>query len=198
MEKYSEEALYKYPIDIYTESNPNPNSMKFMFNVMVVDEGQTYHFASEAETDNSPLAKALFGFDYVKEVFFMSNFITITKSKESTWEVIIPELKPYLKKYFQEDKVILEDSLTLEEENVDTEIAQKIKSILKEYIAPAVEMDGGAIQFHSFSQETGILTVLLQGACSGCPSSSVTLKNGIEQLMHSMLPEVKEVVAENI
>lgn len=187
-------------ITVYTESNPNPNSLKFVINQMLVPEGNTYDFPdTESARDVSPLASELFNFEYVHRVFLMNNFVTVTKDAERDWHSLAPELKKFIKTYLEEGKVILNaPSLEspLAEGEDEPEIHTKIKTILDEYVKPAVESDGGAISFHSF--ESGTVKVLLQGSCSGCPSSTLTLKAGIENLLRSMLPEVKEVVAEEV
>lgn len=190
----------KQPISIYTESSPNPNSMKFMLSFMLIDGPISFDFPDKESTGNSPLAEAIFGFEYVTRVFFMNNFVTITQDGSKDWIEIVPELRDFLYGYFQEQKPVFSEAQkdVVVEANDDTVIVQKIKSVLEEYIKPAVEMDGGAIQLHSFNEETGVVKVELQGSCSGCPSSTVTLKAGIENLMKRMVPEVKEVVAEGV
>jgi Fe-S cluster biogenesis protein NfuA len=192
--------LKKY-ITVYTESNPNPNSMKFVLNFMLVPEGTTFDFAdAESAAQGSPLATELFNFDFVKRVFITSNFVTVTKDEVNEWTDIISPLKEFVKSYFEEGKPLLtQQKMTaydkaLNEE--DSEIVKKIKSLLDEYVRPAVESDGGAINFHSFDE--GTVKVHLQGSCSGCPSSTITLKAGIENLLKRMIPEVKEVVAEGV
>lgn len=198
METQNKTNLEKRYVNLYLEANPNPNSLKFVANFMLVPEGANFDFPDLASSENSPLAQALFQFDYVDRVFFMSNFITVTKKENVTWHEIQDELKLFVKQYLEDEKPLL-TKIRPEEapfnEN-DSEIEIKIKSILDEYIRPAVEQDGGAISFHSF--EEGVVKVLLQGACSGCPSSTVTLKAGIENLLKRMLPEVKSVEAEGI
>jgi NFU1 iron-sulfur cluster scaffold homolog, mitochondrial len=183
---------------IYTESNPNPNSLKFVVNYMLVPDSITFDFPDvESAKAGSPLAEELFAYDFVKRVFVMSNFITITKDEDTSWHEVAPQLKKHLQDYLEQNKPLLKEKIAVEtfDEN-EPEIDRKIKSILEEYIKPAVEMDGGAITFHSYHE--GIVKVMLQGACSGCPSSMLTLKAGIENLLKRMLPEVTEVVAEEI
>jgi Fe-S cluster biogenesis protein NfuA len=197
---YNKEALYKQQVHIYTEKNPNPNSMKFMLNFMLIKDGDNIDFPDTASATNSPLAVELFKFPYVSRVFYMSNFITITKDDDTQWAEVIPELKELIKSYFEAQKPLFNEQQqeVIVEANDDSEAVKKIKGVLDEYIKPAVEMDGGAIQFHSFNEEKGIVKVLLQGACSGCPSSTVTLKAGIENMLKRMIPTVKEVVAEGV
>ncbi|MFC5410009.1 NifU family protein [Larkinella bovis] len=195
-----------YPaITLYTESSPNPNSMKFVVNFPLVPEGLSFDYADASEGlltgKNSPLVVALFGFDYVKRVFIASNFITVTKDEETEWEDVLFELKQYIRSYFNDQKPVFAqqtiDSNTTKVE-ADSPTIQKIKAVLDQYIRPAVESDGGAISFHSFNDETGTVKVLLQGSCSGCPSSTLTLKAGIENLLTRLVPDVKQVEAEGV
>jgi len=186
-------------INLYTEANPNPNSMKFVANVMLVDEGITYDFPTLESATESPLAQELFTLPYVQRVFVMNNFVTVTKSEQFDWHDIVGQLKQDIKLYLEQNKPVIKtenvaNSLTIyaDEPEIDT----RIKQILDEYVRPAVESDGGFIGFHSF--ENGVVKVLLQGSCSGCPSSAVTLKMGIENLLKRMIPEVETVVAEGV
>ena len=186
-------------LNIYIESNPNPNSLKFVANIMLVNEGIVKDYPDIKSVKDSPLAKKLFDFEYVKRVFIMSNFITITKKENFSWEEIKLDLKNFIKKYIEEKNEIISISKNESRKKSDTDtdtdtIDEKIKNILEEYIKPAVEQDGGAIDFESF--ENGKVIVSLKGACSGCPSSTLTLKSGIENLLKRFVPEVKEVVAE--
>lgn len=182
-------------IHIYLESNPNPNSLKFVVNEMLVPDGISFDFPDAASTTDAPLAKELFAYPFVDRVFYMSNFITITKKDDVEWLEIQNTLKDHIKKFLESGKFIVEvrepETTSTEEE---TETVKKIKTILDEYIRPAVEQDGGAITYHSFKE--GIVKVKLQGSCSGCPSSMVTLKAGIENLFQRMMPgEVNAVEA---
>jgi NFU1 iron-sulfur cluster scaffold homolog, mitochondrial len=193
--------MVKKYVNVYTESNPNPNSMKYVLNFMLVPEGATFDFAdAESAAQGSPLAAELFQLGYVKRVFITSNFVTVTKDEETDWDDIISPLKQFIKSYFEEGKPLLTKQQMNASDaalNVDEpEIVRKIKSLLDEYVRPAVESDGGAINFHSFNE--GTVKVHLQGSCSGCPSSTITLKAGIENLLKRMVPEVKEVVAEGV
>lgn len=183
---------------IYFEQSPNPNSLKFVLNFMIVPEGVSYDFPDISTTGNAPLARELFGFDYVRRVFFMNNFVTITKDPSREWPEIRDEIKQFLLAYFDEDKPVLDDDGQEEDhEHEDlSEMDLKIRTLLDEYVKPAVEQDGGAIEYHSFND--GVVKVLLQGSCSGCPSSMLTLKAGIENLLKSMIPEVKAVEAEGV
>jgi Fe-S cluster biogenesis protein NfuA len=184
-------------VNIYTEAPPNPNSLKFCLEFQLVPE--SVDFPTPASAVNCPLAADLFRFSFVKRVFFSSNFITVTKSDDIDWDDVSPMIKSVIKGYLEEDKPLfieLSANSSFEINPDEPEVVQKIKSLLDEYIRPAVEQDGGAINFSSF--EEGVVKVQLQGSCSGCPSSTVTLKAGIENLLKRMIPEVKEVVAEGV
>lgn len=186
-------------VSIYMEANPNPNSLKFVANFMLVPEGTNFDYPDKASASNSPLAQALFEKKGVARVFIMSNFVTITKREDVEWFDIQNELSGFIKEWLEEEKEVV-----IRQEILDTpansenasEITLKIKQILEEYIRPAVEQDGGAIILHSFND--GVVKVLLQGSCSGCPSSTITLKAGIENLLKRMVPEVTSVEAEGI
>ena len=188
----------KRPVNIYLEANPNPNSLKFVVNFMLLPEGSSQDFPDQESAANAPLAKELFDFPYVKRVFYMSNFITVTKDANVEWMEIQDELKKHIATFLEEGKQILSQAdFSNEVTEEDTEIEARIKGILDEYIRPAVEQDGGAISFHSYDE--GKVKVLLQGSCSGCPSSTITLKAGIENLLKRMMPnEVTEVEAEGV
>lgn len=196
--------MLQQAIHIYTEATPNPHSMKFVFNFELLPDSLSFDYTQPADgltkEKNSPLAVAIFGFDFVKRVFITSNFITITKSESVEWEDELFGIKQYLKKYFEEKKPVFsipEDAVADSNGN-DTPVIAQIKEILEQYVRPAVESDGGAISFHSYNPEIGQVKVLLQGSCSGCPSSTMTLKSGIEALMTRMIPEIKEVIAEGV
>lgn len=182
-------------VHIYLESNPNPNSLKFVVNEMLVPETMSFDFPDTESAAISPLAKELFQFPFVDRVFFASNFVTVTKKEDVEWLEIQGTLKDFIRQYLEAGKFIIElnenETASAEEE---TEAIKKIKTILEEYIRPAVEQDGGAITYHSFID--GVVKVKLQGSCSGCPSSMITLKAGIENLFTRMMPgEVKSVEA---
>ena len=186
-------------INIYLESNPNPNSLKFVLNFMIVPEGKSYDFPTAESAAKAPLAAEIFKLDHVERVFYMSNFVTVTKSAGIEWIEIQDTIRNLIKDYLQAEKPVLSDDYEEEvTENIEeeTDIEKKIKSILEDYIRPAVEQDGGAISFHSYVD--GTVKVLLQGSCSGCPSSMITLKAGIENLLKRMVPEVQEVEAEGV
>lgn len=195
------ESTTKIPVMIYTESTPNPNTLKFVTNKALL-LNDAVDFQHIDETNEAPLAKALFGFEGVTNVFISNNFVTITKQEELLWAEMMIPIKEFLKKYIDEEGVILNENFVklaktasneINENDSDVEI--RIKGALDKYVKPAVEMDGGNISFVKF--EDGKLTLQLQGSCSGCPSSTVTLKQGIENLLKRFVPEVQEVVAEN-
>lgn len=182
-------------LHIYLESNPNPNSLKFVVNEMLVPEGLSYDFPDAASAANAPLAQELFEYPFVDRVFYASNFVTVTKKGDVEWLEIQNTIKNHILKFLEMGKFIIdvqeEVPVSTEEE---TETVKKIKTILEEYIRPAVEQDGGAITYHSFNN--GVVKVKLQGSCSGCPSSMITLKAGIENLFQRMMPgEVNSVEA---
>lgn len=189
-------------ISIYTEMTPNPETMKFVANKLLYP-GKSIDFPDEASAQPSPLAQELFSFPFIKSVFIASNFVTLTKASETEdWQDMIPAVKQFLKEYLEEGKVVVNDEevakMRAQSSNEisadDNDVVKRIKELLENYVKPAVEMDGGAIQFKSF--EDGKVNLMLQGSCSGCPSSMITLKAGIEGMMKRMIPEVKEVVAE--
>jgi Fe-S cluster biogenesis protein NfuA len=193
------EAPNKKFVEVYTESNPNPNSLKFVADVMLLSEGNV-DYTNIAFADNCPLAKDLFRFSFVRRVFITANFVTVTKADDIEWIEVAPMIKALIKGYLEEGKPLFTERPKIES-NLETgedepEIVSKIKVLLDEYVRPAVESDGGAINFKSY--EDGIVKVSLQGSCSGCPSSTVTLKSGIENLLKRMIPEIKEVVAEGV
>jgi NFU1 iron-sulfur cluster scaffold homolog, mitochondrial len=198
METYLKET--SQPVNIYLEANPNPNSLKFVANFMLLPEGESYDFPDAESAQNAPLAQALFGFEYVRRIFYMSNFITVTKDEHTEWAEIQEELKQYIKTYLESGKPLLIKEALNQPANTpteeDSEIVRNIKGILEEYVRPAVEQDGGAIQFHAY--EDGVVKLLLQGSCSGCPASMITLKGGIENLLKRMIPEIKSVEAEGV
>jgi len=182
-------------IHLYLESNPNPNSMKFVVNEVLVPEGMNFDFPSIETTGTSPLAKELFAYPFVDRVFYASNFVTVTKKEDVEWLEVQNTIKNHIKEYLESGRFIIDipktETASTEEE---TEAVKKIKTILEEYIRPAVEQDGGAITYHSFKD--GVVKVQLQGSCSGCPSSMITLKAGIENLFTRMMPgEVLSVEA---
>lgn len=200
---YNQDLLYKKLISVYTESVPNPEAMKFVVNTMLAPNDDFLRDYPEAATaTDSPMAQELFKFDFVRRVFITKNFVTISKDEASDWAEKVPVVRNFLKNYLEEGSEVfsgLVEAIPGAGTENDTETVRKIKEILDEYIRPAVEGDGGNISLHSYDEATGTVKVHLQGSCSGCPSSTVTLKAGIENLLRRMMPgEVKEVVAEGI
>lgn len=195
-------------VSIYTEATPNPATMKFVVNQMLLPQNSVDFPKPEAAKDISPLAEALFNaFNYVSGVFIMNNFVTITKiGDDNDWFEIAPQLREFIRNYVSEGKQVVNtdalkamvaanpDANPNEVSANDSEIVAKIKELLTKYVQPAVEMDGGAIVFRSFNN--GVLTLGMQGSCSGCPSSTITLKAGIEGLLKRMVPAVESVEAE--
>src|SRR6266540_309837 len=189
-------------ISIYTEMTPNPETMKFVANKLLYP-GKSIDFPDETTASPSPLAKELFSFPFIKSVFIASNFVTLTKTaKTEEWQDVIPTIKQFLKEYLENNGPIVneEEVASMHKEAYaiaadDDDVVKRIKELLDNYVRPAVEMDGGAIQFKSYDE--GTVNLMLQGSCSGCPSSMITLKAGIEGMMKRMIPEVKEVVAES-
>lgn len=179
------------PIRVYSELTPNPATLKFISNKLLINGSAD--FPTKESANGSPFAKHLYeSFDFVVGVFFASNFVTITKNDSVTWEEVQVVLREHILKTIELDLPIQDKKDTLAGfEGSDVE--KKIQQILQDYVQPAVEQDGGAITYQSFNN--GIVTVELRGACSGCPSSTVTLKSGIEALLKRMVPEVKEVVS---
>lgn len=193
------------PVMLYTEQTPNPETLKYVLNRKLLDGMGDFKSKALAE-EWSPFATFLFSFPYVKSVYINTNYVTITKEFNYGWETIMLKLKEAIKSYVQEGKPIVQEgykeamdliakeSLASEYEGDDAEIVHKIIELIDTYVKPAVESDGGNIEFKSFKD--GVVTVIMQGACSGCPSSGVTLKTGIEGMLQRMIPEVKEVVSE--
>jgi Fe-S cluster biogenesis protein NfuA len=179
-------------IHIYLESNPNPNSLKFVVNEVLIPEGLSFDFPKPADAEEAPLAQELFMYPFVDRVFYANNFVTVTKKEDVEWMEVQETLKNHIKTFLESGKLILDMKTPEAPEQEETETVKKIKTILDEYIRPAVEQDGGAITFHSYLNKQ--VTVMLQGSCSGCPSSTVTLKAGIENLFKKMMPEEVESV----
>jgi NFU1 iron-sulfur cluster scaffold homolog, mitochondrial len=209
------ETTKKY-VEVYAESTPNPAAMKFVVNRILLNDGVIEYFKKE-DAVNCPLAFQLFDFTGVKAVFITSNFITITKTNDIDWYDILAILREFIKGFFMGDeKLFLKNPVESDgrqgagdEKNQPAEagrqhstvnqsdhdqLEEQIKQMLEEYVRPAVEQDGGAIHFKSF--DNGVVTLILKGSCSGCPSSALTLKSGIENLLKKMVPQVTEVVAE--
>lgn len=190
------------PVTVYAEQTPNPTVMKFVANKLLVSEIEEYK--SIDDTQNAPLAQALFHFPYVKEIFMDNNYISITKYEVAEWEEITMELREFIRNHIAEGKAIVTETQKTKSETVAaplierTETEAKIISILEEYIKPAVASDGGNIAFSQYDENSQEVEVVLQGACSGCPSSTITLKNGIENMLKEMMPgQVSSVSAIN-
>ena len=193
-------------ISVYAEASPNPESMKFVLNQIVLPDGVSVDYPNLESATNSPFAQELFNFDYVSRIFMASNFVTITKNSSDSWAQLIPELRTFIKAYMEAGGPVFLETPTSEkkaegprDENQteeDAAISQKVIDLLENYVRPAVEQDGGNITFKSYKE--GVVTVNLQGSCSGCPSATITLKSGIENLLKRMVPEVTEVKAEGL
>lgn len=179
-------------VNIYTEQTPNPATMKFLTTKLLVSG--SLDFANQESAQESPFAKELFKFSFIKGVFFASNFITITKEEGIEWDDITAILKEFIKGAIESEIKITTETEVQTQEFSGTDAEKKIQQVLEDYVRPAVEQDGGAIHYKSFND--GIVTVVLKGACSGCPSSTITLKSGIENLLKRMVPGVTEVVSE--
>lgn len=198
MEKISQ------PIEIYAESTPNPNAVKFMLNRNLV-QGEPIEFKFGSQAKDSPLILDLFNFPFVTNVFVNANYLTITKTEAIDWTEIIPQLRTFIADYFNQGKELFSKAIVTNKSVIVDEVPEdefvptseteiKIAEVLDEYIRPAVEGDGGAIVLKSF--KNGIVTVKMLGSCSGCPSSTMTLKAGIEGLLKRLVPEVEQVISE--
>ena len=199
------DTVVKSPVMLYTEQTPNPETLKFVLN-RIIYKGIADFKQADLAMHWSPFASALFEFPFVKGVYICNNFITVTKENSVDWNDIMLELKEYIKAYVAENKPVIHEGYlehleqqerensTIEYSEADAELVKRIKDLIETYVKPAVEMDGGNIEFKAYDQ--GTVYVVMQGACSGCPSSTVTLKAGIEGMLKRMIPEVKEVVAE--
>ena len=207
--KETDNSKKKEAIEVYAEVTPNPSAMKFGTNKSLTATDVEYKNIEEA-SKSSPLAQALFGFSFVKGVFISENYISITKFDVVEWNDVYAEVRNFISTYLQDNKTIIKElpktestpKKTKEKEEATTDgldvTPGKIIAILDEYIRPAVASDGGNIAFKSYDEESKVVSVILQGACSGCPSSTITLKNGIETMLKEMLPnEISEVVAIN-
>ncbi len=203
--------IQEIPYIIYAEETPNPSSVKFVANKLLLVSGASAEYLSAAETKDAPIAQALFNFPFVHKVFIASNFVTITKKENIDWLEVRDELRVFITDYLNKGNAIVtklpqrevaKDNTFVEKINVNTQhvapsndVENKIIEVLEQYIRPAVESDGGQITFKELKD--GIVTVQMRGSCSGCPSSTMTLKAGIEALLKRLLPDdVKEVVSE--
>jgi Fe-S cluster biogenesis protein NfuA len=200
--KIDETTTKKQPITVYGESTPNPSALKFVVSRMLTKNAIEYKNIDQ--TASSPLAKELFKFPYVKEVFIDENYISVTKYDVNDWQEITLELRTFIKQFIENGGTVLDESLievktkndvTKDEAFDKLDVtSQQIINILEEYVKPAVAADGGNIAFDSFNEENKVVKVILQGACSGCPSSTFTLKSGIENMLKSMLNDEKITV----
>ena len=175
------------PISIYTESTPNPSVLKFVSNKLIVDG--SFEFNNIDEAQEMEFAKKLFEFSYVKSIYISKNFVSITKYDLKNWDEVTLELRNFIKNYLEINEINFKRKEVKTEEIDLDETSKKIISILDEYIKPAVSSDGGNILFDSYDKDKKLVKVILQGACSGCPSSTVTLKNGIENMLKEMLSD---------
>lgn len=190
-----ENKTKKQPITVYGETTPNPAALKFVVSRMLTKTAVEYKNIDQ--TGSSPLAQELFKFPYVKEIFIDENYISVTKYDINDWQEITLELRSFIKQYIENGGTVLDENFiqaaTIEENNKTQEFdnldvtSQQIINILEEYVKPAVAADGGNIAFDSYNETDKIVKVILQGACSGCPSSTFTLKSGIENMLKSML-----------
>ena len=195
-------ASKKVPVTIYAESTPNPSAMKFVANKKIVTT--LFEFISIEEAKLSPLATELFHFPFVKSVFIDQNYVSITKNNTAEWQDIAAELRAFIRSYIESGKDIvlheaaetLKKSTTQLDNHFETldDISKEIVNILEQYVRPAVASDGGNIQFISYDAKSKHVSVMLQGACSGCPSSTYTLKSGIENMLKEMLPGKVQMV----
>ena len=188
-----EKNTVKVPVTVYAESTPNPQAMKFVANKKITD--QTLSFENIDTAHDSPMAKELFNFPFVKEVFMDENYISISINESTPWNEVGMDMREFIKSYLEEEKKILGPSFIAKVNDTSTpvnpnwsETEQEIVRILDEYVKPAVASDGGNIIFDSYEDVEKRVKVVLQGACSGCPSSTFTLKNGIENILKDMLP----------
>ncbi len=192
---HQENKTQKQPITVYGETTPNPAALKFVVSRILTKTA--IEFKNIDETAASPLAKELFKFACVKEVFIDENYISVTKYEINDWQDITLEIRTFIKQYIENGGIVLDENLiatSVEQEAIKTEnfdkldlTSQQIINILEEYVKPAVQADGGNIAFESYDESTKTAKVILQGACSGCPSSTFTLKSGIENMLKSML-----------
>lgn len=204
----------KIPTSVYAEMTPNPSVMKFVVDRMLIDGGAQAAYLSKVEArDSSPLAEELFNFPFVTAVFISGNYVAVTKDDSLGWEMIVQQLREYLRDWLMENSISVtrvpdmlpeppaptmaagatQPDFLPESEIVPSEYDDQIKHLLDQFVRPAVEQDGGAIDFKAFKE--GKVYVHMRGACAGCPSSMQTLKSGIENLLRTHIPAVSEVVA---
>ena len=192
----------KVPITVYAESTPNPAVLKFVANKKLVTA--TYEFTSIEEAKHSPLATELFHFPFVKSIFIEDNYVSVTKYDIAEWETVTMEVREFIKSFIENGKTVIDENASVALQNTPEQLDQsfealddtskEIVNIIEEYIKPAVASDGGNIKFESYSPDKKLVKVILQGACSGCPSSTFTLKNGIENMLKEMLNGKVETV----
>ncbi len=199
------DTTVKSPVMLYTEQTPNPEALKYVTNRMLF-RGIADFKDPELAAEWSPMANSLMELPYIKSVYFNNNYVTVTKEMNYDWTDIMLKIKEFIKDFIEKDGLIIRDGFAEYLEKVlatsnavqfsgeGGEIAKRVKELIDTYVKPAVEMDGGNIEFKAF--EAGKVYVTMQGSCSGCPSSSVTLKAGIEGMLKRMIPEVEEVVQE--
>ena len=193
----------KQPATVYGETTPNPAVLKFVVSRMLTKTA--IEFKNIDETNASPLAKELFKFSYVKEVFIDENYVSITKYAVNEWDEITLELRSFIKEYIENGGTVLDESLIVSNPKIEKQkiknfdsldtTSQQIINILEEYVKPAVAADGGNILFDSYDEKEKRVKVVLQGACNGCPSSTFTLKSGIENMLKDMLND-KDIIVE--
>jgi Fe-S cluster biogenesis protein NfuA len=198
-----ENKTKKQPATVYGETTPNPSVLKFVVSRMLTKTA--VEFKNIDETSASPLAKELFKFPYVKEVFIDENYVSITKYAVNEWQEITLELRTFIKEFIENGGTVLDESLVdlspkIEKQKIENfdnldVTSQQIINILEEYVKPAVAADGGNILFDSYNEDETRVKVVLQGACNGCPSSTFTLKSGIENMLKDMLND-KDIIVE--
>ena len=196
----------KIPVTVYSEITPNPSTMKFVANKYILPSGESANFTSQAQTKGySPLAEELFKFPFVDGVFLAANFVTVTKTDNVSWDFITMQLRDFIREWIanckeillkSQDPIIEDDESSIEVPKLEeSQYDEKIPALLDQYVRPAVENDGGAIDYVGYDE--GKVIVKMKGSCAGCPSSTATLKGGIETLLKQHLPNVQEVVALN-
>ena len=191
------------PVIVYAEATPNPSTMKYVANRPVLADGRTAEYTSKESTSGAPMAIQLFQFDFVQAVFFCNNYVTVTKKEGYVWGEINGMLREFVKSYLEQQLPVIlvfpeHKEVVAPESLSGSEALTKINELLDTYIRPAVEQDGGAIVLKGYDETTGVVTVILQGSCSGCPSSQTTIKKGVERMLTMMVPGVKEVIAEEV
>ncbi|MGG7036475.1 MAG: NifU family protein [Flavobacterium sp.] len=201
----NENPIKKQPVSVYGETTPNPASLKFVVNKALTKT--TVEFKNIDEAKPSPLAQELFKFHYVKEIFISENYVSVTKYDSISWDEITLELRTFIKQFIENGGTVIDESLIVADEKQDKQqiknfdnldvTSQQIINILEEYVKPAVAADGGNILFDSYDENEKKVKVVLQGSCNGCPSSTFTLKNGIENMLKSMLND-NDIVVEAV